>query len=662
MLVKMLSGERCHSMFNALPNAILLHDFTGQVVFLNTAAEALFGYTLTETPGLNIAQLVPASEIPAMRDRAQRRQRGEENVFQYTARLLNRQREALLLEITSRLLPDDGTGPAVMVFCHDTSRHPRIWTELSAALHQHTIADALRDAATLLNSTLRLDEVLDRILELVGRVVPYDTTSFMVIEGDKARIIRHRGFEAFGVSDHVLCQARISINEDEVLRKLLVTRSALVIPDVCEIAGWHVVPGTEWIRGYIAVPVMFEDQMLGIINVDSQQAGAYTDEDGNLLMAFANQASVALRNARHAENLARQVEERTLELDNERQRLKAILDATGEGIYYTEETTIAYVNSAFCEMIGYTSEELIGQSTALLIGRTMDEELLEQWKQVRERLLRDRLYRSDNVLVNKAGQPFDVAFTLSLVGQIGDTVKIVTQVRDIRQQKQLDAQKMRFIASAAHELRNPIAGLSVRAYLMRRQPDRLEDHLRLLEATVERLKRLSEDLLDIARFENGVIRLKMGQVILQPLVEEVFTILGQDAGQQDIALNLEMPDEPIYILLDSLRIHQVVYNLVANALNYTPAGGRVNVRVAYVDENTALIQVNDTGRGIAQENLTNIFEPFFRVTHDSQGTGLGLSIVREIVHRHNGRLTVESTLGVGSTFSVYLPLIPNTTL
>lgn len=350
---------------------------------------------------------------------------------------------------------------------------------------------------------------------------------------------------------------------------------------------------------------------------------------------------------------------RTAELEAERHRLQAILDATGEGIYYTEDTTIAYVNPAFCAMTGYTARELIGQSTALLIGRMLDDSLDQHWSAVRAKLLEDRLYRSEGPLVRKDGTTFEGAFTLSLVGQAGEMVQIVTQVRDISQQKHLEALKSRFIASAAHELRTPITNLNIRTYLMRHQPEQVFEHLRLLEESIARLGRLAEHLLDLSRYENGVMPLRLTEVLLQDLVQGVVDLQQVEAQQKGITLRTDFPAAPIVLLMDESRILQVVVNLIVNALKYTETGGDVFVELftcegQYAEE--AVLSVQDTGPGIAPEHLPHIFEPFYRVTKDGRGTGLGLSIAHEIVKQHHGFMTVESTFGQGSRFMVHLPI------
>ncbi len=168
------------------------------------------------------------------------------------------------------------------------------------------------------------------------------------------------------------------------------------------------------------------------------------------------------------------------------------------------------------------------------------------------------------------------------------------------------------------------------------------------------MKLLVEDLLDISRFERGVIQLQRQEIILQDLIAEVLTAQQPLAQEKAIRLCSDLPLEPLLVRVDANRIAQVITNLVVNALNYTPSGGQVTVRLSVEPDIT--LRVEDTGVGIPSDLLGRIFEPFFRAHENAaRGTGLGLTIAREIVEAHGGAITVESVVGQGSVFTVRLP-------
>gem|GEM_PF-6764138 len=216
------------------------------------------------------------------------------------------------------------------------------------------------------------------------------------------------------------------------------------------------------------------------------------------------------------------------------------------------------------------------------------------------------------------------------------------------------AQQARFIANAAHELRTPITNLNTRLYLMQRQPNEMPTHLDSLERVIKRMNRLVSDLLDLANFEHGEIRLNKQSVILQTVVDDVVAIQIFEAEQKHIVISVHYPELPVALVADSPRLQQVITNIVANAIIYTPEGGEIRITLKDDGQN-ASIHIQDTGQGMAAESTMHIFEPFYRIETRQTGTGLGLSIAYEIVKNHQGRLEVESEIGKGSTFIIILP-------
>jgi two-component system phosphate regulon sensor histidine kinase PhoR len=169
-----------------------------------------------------------------------------------------------------------------------------------------------------------------------------------------------------------------------------------------------------------------------------------------------------------------------------------------------------------------------------------------------------------------------------------------------------------------------------------------------------------DDLFDVSRFEHGTLPLKPERTCLQDLILNVVEVQHPEAQRREIHLDYTLPGEPLYAEVDPPRLVQVMTNLVTNAIAYTHSGGQVNVGMtADHEDETVTISVQDTGIGIPQGWLDQIFTPFFRGHDHSTGAGLGLSISREIVELHAGSISVESTVGVGTRFDVRLRLAPH---
>jgi PAS domain S-box-containing protein len=236
----------------------------------------------------------------------------------------------------------------------------------------------------------------------------------------------------------------------------------------------------------------------------------------------------------------------------------------------------------------------------------------------------------------------------------------------LRAQQQLaelgrvDEMRRRLVSTVSHELRTPLTSIISHLQLLvdddlaRFQPDDASA-LAAAERNAKRLQRLVDDLLDVQRMETRGTELRFADVDLEALVREQVASMAPVAAEHDVLLGAET--QPTRCRLDEGRMRQVVDNLVSNAIRFTPAGGRVCVRVGF-DENGPSVRVSDTGVGIAPEHVPHVFEPFFRVVGDDStvsGTGLGLSIVRAIVEAHGGAIACESVPGEGSTFTVRLP-------
>ncbi|MHB8626359.1 MAG: PAS domain-containing sensor histidine kinase [Aggregatilineales bacterium] len=353
--------------------------------------------------------------------------------------------------------------------------------------------------------------------------------------------------------------------------------------------------------------------------------------------------------------LEERIEARTAQLQQRESELRAVCDAMGESLISLENMRIRYANRALFDLTGYTAQELIGQSITLLDPRAV-KETVPLWDKVAQTVRSGAIWRGESTWQRKDGSSFDVAVSIRRL-DLGNSSAIDTVLvaRDITVEKELGAQKNRFIANASHELRTPLTNLKTRLYLIHRQPERAAEHLAVLDRVTERMAHLVEDLLDLSRFDRGVIQLHPQRLALQSIVNEVIQMQRPEAERKQIILTSTIPPQAVMVTIDPDRVSQVLVNLVVNALNYTPEGGQVNVQL-FLIEDDALIQVRDTGIGIKPEHIGRLFEPFFRASDMvGRGAGLGLSIAREIVLLHGGALTVESTPGHGSVFSVRLP-------
>ena len=217
------------------------------------------------------------------------------------------------------------------------------------------------------------------------------------------------------------------------------------------------------------------------------------------------------------------------------------------------------------------------------------------------------------------------------------------------------------VANVSHELKTPIT--AIRAHLENlldgvEQPD--PETLQVMLAQSERLGRLVDQLLDLSRLESGDVPLDRAPVLIAPLVSQVLSEIDVARTDRGVAVTSEVPEDLPPALADRERVHQVLFNLVDNAIRYTPSGGAVTVS-AHRHSGSVEIEVHDSGVGIPAEHLPRLFERFYRVdTSRSRegdgGTGIGLAIARSVVEAHGGQIHAESDPGNGSTFTFELPV------
>ncbi len=225
-----------------------------------------------------------------------------------------------------------------------------------------------------------------------------------------------------------------------------------------------------------------------------------------------------------------------------------------------------------------------------------------------------------------------------------------------------DAQKNRFLAVLAHELRNPIMALVAGLRLLERREGTgdVAEIRSAMNRSLGHMTRLVEDLLDISRIEQGKISLRHEDLVLQDVVTFAIETVQPTIDAAGHALHLQLSDQPIVLRGDHARVTQIVGNLISNAARYTPNGGSIDVGLR-TEDRWAKIEVADNGIGIAAEQQGRIFDIFAQVAPDGRmnqdGLGIGLALVKQLVELHGGRILLKrSAPGEGSSFEVWLPL------
>src|SRR5271157_153337 len=328
-----------------------------------------------------------------------------------------------------------------------------------------------------------------------------------------------------------------------------------------------------------------------------------------------------------------------------------------------------FVNAAVLKVTGRQREEYLGKTNREL---GMPADLCQLWEDALRSVFGTGLQRSIEFafptaagirhysarLVPEFGPEGTVEYVISVTHDVTDHKRYEEALRD------QDRRKDEFLATLAHELRNPLAPIRNGLQILRLAPDG-EDALEIremMERQLAHMVRLIDDLLDVSRISRGKFKLKRELVQVQDVLDHAIETSQPliEAGRHELII--QPPDEPVWLDGDLTRLAQVVSNLLNNSAKYTPDGGRITLS-AKVEGNNAVIRVTDNGSGISAEMLPQVFDMFTQVDRTLDraqgGLGIGLSLVRRLVEMHGGTIAADSPgLGLGSVFTVRLPVAP----
>lgn len=251
-----------------------------------------------------------------------------------------------------------------------------------------------------------------------------------------------------------------------------------------------------------------------------------------------------------------------------------------------------------------------------------------------------------------------------LLDAAGDTAGTVTVLRDITSEKATQARSAEFVSAVSHEIKMPLASVKAYAEMLadgeaEGDPETQQKFLSIIETQTDRMARMLDGMLDLARIESGVVRAEKKPISLNEVIEGAVKLMQPTAAEKNITLQTQLSSLYIAVEADADMLSRVALNLVSNSIKYTDPGGCVVLRSRLLQER-ALLEVEDSGRGIPAEAMDKLFQKFYRVKENAgmaHGSGLGLSLVKHIVEElHAGRISVESEVGKGSVFRVELPL------
>ena len=551
--------------------------------------------------------------------------------------------------------------------------------ELEQALAELTVerdrVEALYEITSELSSTLELERVLQRALQLFASALSLDHGTILLVDQESGTLNMRATLEP---SRRLPRDGKPTAWKSGVglAGWVLEHREPVLVADIREDERWVHRPGKEFtMRSVVAAPLSLGGgDILGVLVLGHPSPGHFTPEHLQLITAATPQIAMSVNNSDLYAFITDQADQLGAALQAQQEEAaknRAVLESIADGVLVLDHNgRVLLVNPTAEELLGFAAMALEGEHFRHMLGLGETEVHRELSQALYSELLK-RLDIGEDVgptmesSVRLQAGTRVLAVTLApLIVAPGGTPGLVAALRDISREAEVERLKNEFISTVSHELRTPMT--SIKGYtdllflgMAGGLTDAQRNFLKIIKSNADRLTALVNDILDISRIETGRMRLTIGALDLGQIVSQ--TVVSFQGQYREKGLNLiwEEPRDLPDVRGDAARVAQVLSNLIANAWQYTPAGGTVTVSVEAVD-GFLQTDISDTGIGISPDDVGRIFDRFFRADHpmvqEAEGTGLGLSIVRMFVEMLGGAIWVESEPGQGTTFSFTLPL------
>ena len=568
---------------------------------------------------------------------------------------------------------------------------------------------ALYEVSSRLGKSLDLGEVLNQVMDSIIQLTGAERGFLMLYDAENGSL-QTRAARNF---DQETIEADAVNISHTVIERAINTGEGILSSNAQEddrFSGRESVVGYQ-LRSIMCAPLRVRGQTLGAVYVDNRLfSGVFEKDDLGLLVTFANQAAIAIDNARlftqTDQALARRVEElslfqridqqlnRSLEL-NQVLSLSlnwaiALTNAAGgsiglfEEVKSDDENGSDPANNKILRLMVFRGEEEHSEDRLVALDHAIVRKIMKDGRSVLTRNVTEEesvdgtpasmqlavpiqqdgeitglitLETQQNIEINRE----DIAFVERLSDRAAVAIKNAKLYEAIQ-----DANKAKseFISLVAHELRVPMTSIKgytdlMNAGLAGPLSDQQKQFLEVIRRNLSRMSSLISDLSDINHIESGRMKFDLKPFDLREVVGDVADSLRERIENRQQTLHIEIEDDLPEVFADTTRIAQVVSNLMSNANKYTQDGGDITLR-AWPNGRYAYVSIQDNGLGISEENQQKLFTQFFRAedkeVRAQAGWGLGLSIVRRMVEAQNGEITFESKLGEGSTFTFTVPL------
>ena len=490
------------------------------------------------------------------------------------------------------------------------------------------VLETLGNVGRSVTASLDLDEVLKTVVDAAVELTGAEEGSLLILDESSGELTMRasRNFQ-----DEFVKTFRLPIS-DTLAGEVVRTGKPVLLDEKSP----QKIKTSYLVKTLIYVPLKIHDKVLGVLGVDNRESERpFLPQHISLVSALADYAAIAIENARLYENT-----------EIERYKLDAILTRIEDGVIVVDtDGQVILVNRIARTLFDIGEDETFMKPVEEIFNH---EQLIDLLKNGHETFpFRCELELEDDKVINAQ---------MNFVPDVGLTITL----HDVTYFKELDRIKSEFVSTVSHDLRSPLTAILGYVELLERVGpvnEKQRSFIQRVQVSVRNITELINDLLDLGRIESGFDESKVSLSLINVVMYSVESLKDRIL-ENDQELALDIPEILPQIIGDSVRLRQVVDNLLGNALRYTPKGGRIGVMLREENEQI-ILQVSDNGVGIPTVDRPHIFEKFYRasnVVENISGSGLGLAIVKTIVETHNGRIWVDSTEGEGSSFTIVLPI------
>lgn len=543
---------------------------------------------------------------------------------------------------------------------------------------------ALNEVAAILSQSLELKEILRAAAESIKQVLGLDAVLILLLNVEKPEleIIAYAGFDSESAE---LLDNRI-VN-DERIYKILQTKEIMTVNSIeNEMGSLADIERRNNFCCEILVPIKAKGSLAGVLIGVMHNERVFVNEEKELLGTFGNQIGMAIENSRCYQRECIAAQQALLSEKKHREIFENAQDAIW---VHDLEGYITSANKAAEALTGYSIKEA-QQANKINVRDFLTTESLALASQIRQKLFAGEKVEQpyEQRIIRRDGKEAIVKLSTSVIYEDGvpkgfqNIARDVTREKEMQdqlqkayqelseshrrlkesQQQLIQAEKLtslgQLAASIAHEVNNPLSGILTYTQLLEKKiktdnydKEMALNYLSRMEAELVRSTKLIRNLLDFARQSAPAFR----QVNVNEVINRAFDLTSHSAQLQHIEVIKELDQSLPTLMADFDQLQQVFTNLILNAIQAMPNGGRLTIRTLKRDGHV-VVEVQDTGCGISPENMQKLFTPFFTTKKEVKGVGLGLAVSYGIIQRHNGRIEVKSKEGVGSTFTVSLPI------